>query len=63
MIIWSRPTEQVLVRDYQPGIEQLSFLEDGNKVIAISKPVLAPGADIPSKTTATGIVRTIPTGG
>lgn len=53
----------MLVRDYQPGIEQLSFLEDGNKVIAISKPVLAPGADIPSKTTATGIVRTIPTGG
>ncbi|KAI5755532.1 hypothetical protein M8J77_017783 [Diaphorina citri] len=62
IIIWNRPTEQVLFKELQPGIEQLSFLEDGTKVIAISKPIPPPGADIPAKTTATGIVRTIPSG-
>lgn len=35
-LIWNRISEQVLYRDDQPGIQQLKFLENGNKVMSIS---------------------------
>lgn len=36
LLIWNRVSEQVLFRDDQPGIQQIKFLENGEKVLAIS---------------------------
>lgn len=38
ILIWNRVTEQVLSRDSQPGIQQLNFLENGEKFLAVSCP-------------------------
>nr|XP_018912430.1 PREDICTED: NACHT and WD repeat domain-containing protein 2 isoform X2 [Bemisia tabaci] len=62
LLIWNRATEQVMFRESQPGIEQLTFLEEGTRVLAISKPVPAAGAEVPARTSATGVTRTVPTG-
>lgn len=36
LLIWNRVSEQVLYRDDQPGIQQIKFLDGGEKVLAIS---------------------------
>lgn len=36
LLIWNRVSEQVLFRDDQPGIQQVKFLEGGEKVLSIS---------------------------
>lgn len=36
LLIWDRVTEQVLFRDDQPGIQQIKFMEGGEKVLSIS---------------------------
>lgn len=59
ILIWHRLTEQVIFKDEQPGIRQLTLMEDGNKVLAISKPSNPQGTDV-VRTTATACVRTIP---
>ncbi|XP_065084724.1 NACHT and WD repeat domain-containing protein 2 [Ochlerotatus camptorhynchus] len=38
ILIWNRVTEQVLSRDSQPGIQQLNFLDNGEKFLAVSCP-------------------------
>lgn len=35
-LIWNRVSEQVLFRDDQPGIQQIKFLDGGERVLAIS---------------------------
>ncbi|XP_039275654.1 NACHT and WD repeat domain-containing protein 2 [Nilaparvata lugens] len=60
VLVWNRLTEQVISKQEQPGIKQLTFLEEsGSKIFAISRPS---GAEGQSKVTATGIARTIPDG-
>lgn len=36
MLIWNRVSEQVLFRDDQPGIQQIKFLDNGEKVLSVS---------------------------
>lgn len=36
LLIWNRVSEQVLFRDDQAGIQQIKFLDGGDKVLAIS---------------------------
>ncbi|KRT79414.1 WD40 domain-containing protein [Oryctes borbonicus] len=59
VLIWHRITERVIFKEEQPGIRQLTLMEDGTKVLAISKPSNPQGTDF-MRTTATGVVRTIP---
>lgn len=59
ILIWHRLTERVVFKEEQPGIRQLTLMEDGAKVLAISKPSNPPGTDS-VRTTATASVRTIP---
>ncbi|KAG8242196.1 hypothetical protein J6590_071055 [Homalodisca vitripennis] len=62
ILIWNRITGQVIFKEEQAGVRQLVFLEEGTKFLAISKPPVPVGQEAPSKTTATGIVRNIPSG-
>lgn len=36
LLIWNRISEQVLFRDDQPGIQQIKFVDGGEKILAIS---------------------------
>lgn len=36
LLIWNRVSEQVLFRDDQPGIQQIKFLDNGDRVMSIS---------------------------
>ncbi|XP_046671615.1 NACHT and WD repeat domain-containing protein 2 [Homalodisca vitripennis] len=62
ILIWNRITGQVIFKEEQAGVRQLVFLEEGTKFLAISKPPVPVGQEAPSKTTATGIMRNIPSG-
>lgn len=59
ILIWYRITEQVIFKDEQQGIRQLSLMEGGTKVLAISKASNPSGVDL-VRTTATACVRAIP---
>lgn len=59
ILIWHRLTERVIFKEEQPGIRQLTLMEDGSKVLAISKPSNPQGTDL-IRTTATATVRTVP---
>lgn len=59
LIIWLRLTQQVISKDEQPGIRQLTLMEGGNRVLSISKPSNPPGTDL-VRTVATVCVREIP---
>lgn len=61
ILIWHRLTQQVAFKDEQPGIRQLTLMENGTKVLAISKPSNPPGTDF-VRTTATVCVRHVPDG-
>lgn len=64
IIIWNRVTEQVLAKDDQPGIQQITFFENGEKYLAVSSPNnnsnLLNNPEEPNKLMATAIVRGIP---
>lgn len=64
ILIWNRVSEQVLFRDDQPGIQQITFLEDGAKVMTVSCPNLnsnnAGGNEENNKLIAITTVRTVP---
>lgn len=63
-LIWNRVSEQVIFRDDQPGIQQLTFMDDGYKVMAVSCPNInqkeIPGSDEPHRLSAITIVRSVP---
>ncbi|XP_030746594.1 NACHT and WD repeat domain-containing protein 2 [Sitophilus oryzae] len=61
ILIWLRLTQQVIFKDEQPGIRQLSLIDNGTKILSISKPSNPPGTDF-VRTTATVCVREIPSG-
>lgn len=52
-------TEMVVFKEEQPGIKQITLIEDGTKVLSISKPTNPTGTDV-VRTTATVCVREIP---
>ncbi|VEN47743.1 unnamed protein product, partial [Callosobruchus maculatus] len=60
-LIWLRLTQMVIFKEEQPGIKQLTLIEDGTKVLSISKPSNPPGTDL-VRTTATVCVREVPSG-
>lgn len=59
ILIWHRLTQQVIFKDEQPGIRQLTLIENGAKVLTISKPSNPAGTDF-VRTTATVCVRHVP---
>lgn len=59
VLIWHRLAEQVLYKEEQQGVRQLTLMDEGTKVIAISKPSNPPGSDL-VRTVATVVVRSIP---
>ncbi|CAH0549743.1 unnamed protein product [Brassicogethes aeneus] len=61
ILIWMRLTQQVIFKDEQPGIKQLTLIEGGTKILSISKPSNPPGSDL-IRTVATVCVREIPSG-
>lgn len=65
IIIWNRVTEQVLFKDDQPGIQQITLLDESEKFIAVSCPQFNSANQLgndESKLTAKAIVRNIPDG-
>lgn len=65
IIIWNRVTEQVLYKDDQPGIQQITLLEDGEKFLSVSCPQFNSANQLGNdeqKLTAKAIVRSIPHG-
>ncbi|XP_049825029.1 NACHT and WD repeat domain-containing protein 2 [Aethina tumida] len=61
LLIWLRLTQQVVFKDEQPGIKQLTLIDSGTKVLSISKPSNPPGSDL-VRTVATVCLREIPSG-
>ncbi|XP_055685545.1 NACHT and WD repeat domain-containing protein 2 [Lutzomyia longipalpis] len=61
ILIWNRVSEQVLFRDDQPGIQQITFLEAGEKFLTVSCPNINSTED-QNKLTGIATVRTIPDG-
>lgn len=59
LLIWHRLTEQVIFKEEQQGIKQLTLIEDGTKILSISKPSNPAGQDL-VRTNATVCVRAIP---
>jgi WD40 repeat protein len=65
LIIWNRVTEQVLYKDDQPGIQQITLLEEGEKVLTVSCKEFNLANQLGNeeqKLTAKAIVRSIPDG-
>ncbi|XP_068899926.1 NACHT and WD repeat domain-containing protein 2 isoform X2 [Tenebrio molitor] len=60
-LIWLRLTQQVIYKEEQPGIRQLTLMDEGTKVLSISKPSNPPGTDL-VRTVATACVREVPSG-
>lgn len=64
LLIWNRITEQVLFRDDQPGIQQITLLDNGDKVLTVSCPkiniALASNNADDMTLKSTGIVRHLP---
>ena len=58
ILIWNRLTEQVLFKEEQPGVKQITLLDDGQRFMAISRRPDA-GADV-TRINATIVTRTIP---
>lgn len=66
MLVWNRVTEQVLSRDDQPGVQQISLIDNGEKFLTVSCPninaALASNSADECNLKATAIVRHIPSG-
>lgn len=67
VLIWDRVSEQVLFRDDQLGIQQIKYLQNGEKVLVISckalskkNPAKVLGEDDKAALQAVAIVRTVP---
>jgi hypothetical protein len=58
ILIWNRLTEQVLFKEEQPGVKQITLLDGGQRFLAISRPADS-GADV-TRINATIVTRTIP---
>ncbi|XP_068157619.1 LOW QUALITY PROTEIN: NACHT and WD repeat domain-containing protein 2 [Drosophila tropicalis] len=69
-LIWNRVSEQVVYRDDQPGIQQITLMDYGYKVLTVSVPNInqrdiiaaAAGADETNRLTAVTTVRSVPEG-
>ncbi|XP_057664227.1 NACHT and WD repeat domain-containing protein 2 [Diorhabda carinulata] len=61
ILIWLRLTQQVIFKEEQPGIKQLTLMDHGTKILSISKPSNPPGTDF-IRTMATVCIREIPNG-
>lgn len=59
VLIWNRITEQVLFKEEQQHVRQLTLFENSSKFITVSRPKNPPGIES-MKTTATLFMRTIP---
>lgn len=59
VIIWNRITEQVLFKEEQSNVKQLTIIENSSKFITISRPN-NPAGEESVRTTATLVVRSIP---
>lgn len=58
ILIWNRLTEQLLFKEEQPGVKQITLLDNGQRFLAISKPPDG-GAEV-TRINATIVTRTIP---
>jgi len=58
ILIWNRLTEQVLFKEEQPGVKQITLLDNGQRFMAISRRPDT-GADV-TRINATIVTRTIP---
>ncbi|XP_034486259.1 NACHT and WD repeat domain-containing protein 2 [Drosophila innubila] len=70
-LVWNRVSEQVVYRDDQPGIQQITLLDYGYKVLTVSVPNInqrdiiaaaAGGSDEANRLTAITTVRSVPEG-
>jgi hypothetical protein len=59
VLIWNRITEQVLFKEEQRNVKQLTLIENSSKFIAISRPNNPVGVEN-MRTTATLVMRSIP---
>lgn len=63
-LIWNRVSEQVIYRDDQPGIQQITFMDYGYKVMIVSCPNInqkePKEGDEANRLIATTTVRTVP---
>lgn len=63
-LIWNRVSEQVIYRDDQPGIQQITYMDSGYKVMTVSCPNInqkeAKDVEDTNRLIATTIVRTVP---
>lgn len=59
VIIWNRLTEQVIYKESQPGIVQLTFFDDGRKFFVISAPQMSSN-ETTGRVSGTCITRNIP---
>lgn len=60
VIIWNRVTEMVLFKEEQPGVKQLTLMENDTKFLTISKPPQTGNAQEVTRVNAIGILRSIP---
>lgn len=60
ILVWNRVSEQVLYRDDQPGIQQIKFLDHGEKVLSISCTNINKTCDDDSGLLALAQVRSLP---
>ncbi|XP_034663860.1 NACHT and WD repeat domain-containing protein 2 [Drosophila subobscura] len=67
-LVWNRVSEQVVFRDDQPGIQQITLLDYGYKVLTVSVPninqrdILAAANDETNRLTAITTLRSVPEG-
>ncbi|ALC45346.1 CG10185 [Drosophila busckii] len=68
-LIWNRVSEQVVYRDDQPGIQQITLMDYGYKVLTVSVPninqsaaAVAASSDETNRLTAITTVRAVPEG-
>lgn len=59
VLIWNRITEQVLFKEEQKNVKQLTLIENSSKFMAISRPNNPMGVEN-VRTTATLVMRSIP---
>lgn len=63
-LVWNRVSEQVVYRDDQPGIQQITFMDYGYKVMTVSCPNInqkeMKEGEEPNRLMAVTIVRAVP---
>ncbi|XP_030375810.1 NACHT and WD repeat domain-containing protein 2 [Scaptodrosophila lebanonensis] len=67
-LVWNRVSEQVVYRDDQPGIQQITLMDYGYKVLTVSVPninqrdIIAAAGEETNRLTAIATVRSVPEG-